>query len=61
MVMPDLPRVHVEMHILPHTDRTRARLTTIAAQVQSHISSVTGSHTAVRIATLAPERYVVLK
>jgi hypothetical protein len=61
LVMPDLPRVNVEMQILPHPERTRDMLASLAALVQSNISSVTGTHTAVRIATLAPEGYVARK
>lgn len=61
LVMPDLPRVNVEMHILPHPDRTRDRLTGLAEAVQSRIGSVTGTHTAVRIATLEPQGYVAKK
>ena len=61
LVMPDLSRVNVEMHILPHPDRTRVKLTALAEQVQFHIAAATGLHAAVRIATLAPEGYVALK
>jgi len=61
IAMSDLPRVNVEMHLLPHPDRTRERLTTIAAAIRDQISSATGARTAVRIATLAPEGYVALK
>lgn len=61
LAMPDLPRVNVEMHIMPHPDRSRAMLTALAAQVQAQIAAATGTHTAVRIATLVPEGYVALK
>jgi hypothetical protein len=61
IAMPDLPQVNVEMHILPHPDRTREMLNSLAAAVQSQIAAVTGTHIAVRIATLIPDTYVVLK
>jgi hypothetical protein len=61
MAMPDLPRVNVEMHILSHTDRTRDMLMSLAVLIQSGIGSVTGTHTAVRIATLMPDGYVAIK
>ena len=61
VVMPDLPRVNVEIHILPHADRTRERLTLLAKQVQAQIGAVTKVHTAVRMTVLVPEGYVALK
>jgi hypothetical protein len=61
IAMPDLPRVNVEMHLLPHPDRTREMLKSLAAAVQSLIAAVAGTHTAVRIATLVPDAYIALK
>jgi hypothetical protein len=61
IAMPDQPRVNVEMHILPHPDRTKDRLKSLAAAVQSRIAATTGAHTAVRIAMLVPDGYVALK
>lgn len=61
IAMTDLPRVNVEIHLMPHPDRTRESLTTLAAQVQAQIGAATASHTAVRIATLNPQTYVALK
>jgi hypothetical protein len=61
LVMADLPRVNVEMHILPHPDRTRDRLTALAQTVQVMIGEAVGTHAAVRIAMLVPEGYVALK
>ncbi len=61
IAMPDLPRVNVEIHLMPHPDRTRESLTTLAAQVQAQIGAATASHTAVRIAMLNPQTYVALK
>ncbi len=61
IAMPDLPRVNVEMHLLPHPDRTRDMLKSLAAAMQSLIAAVTGTYTAVRIATLVPDAYIALK
>lgn len=61
IAMPDLPRVNVEMHVLPHPHRTRDRLLSVAADVQARIAAAAGTHTAVRITTLPPEGYVALK
>ncbi len=61
IAMPDLPRVNVEMHLLPHPDRTRDKLKSLAASMQSLIAAVTSTHTAVRIATLVPDAYIALK
>lgn len=61
LVMADLPRVNVEIHILPHPDRTRETLTALAQKVQAMISDAAGTHAAIRIALLIPEGYVALK
>lgn len=61
IAMSDLPRVNVEMSILAHSDRTRDMLKSLAAAVQAWITAVTGTHTAVRIASLVPDGYVALK
>ncbi len=61
LAMPDLPRINVELQIMPNPDRTRKMLTALAMQIQAQIGSAAGTHTAVRITTLAPERYVALK
>ena len=61
LVMADLPRVNVEIHILPHPDRTREKLTALAQTVQTMIGDATGTHAAIRIALLVPEGYVALK
>jgi hypothetical protein len=46
---------------MPHSDRTRDVLTALAKQIQALIGTATGTHTAVRIATLVPAGYVALK
>lgn len=61
MVMPDLPRVNIEMQILPHPERTRDRLLDLAAEIQALIDAATGTQAAVRIATLDPATYIALK
>jgi hypothetical protein len=61
IAMPDLPRVNVEMHLLPHPDRTQDMLKSLAVAVQSLIGAITGTRTAVRIATLVPDAYIALK
>lgn len=61
IAMPDLPRVNVEIHLMPHPDRTRESLTTLAARVRALIGTATASHIAVRIAPLDPQTYVALK
>lgn len=44
MAMPDLPRVNVELQILPHPDRTPERLSSLAQAVQAQVNAVTGTH-----------------
>ena len=61
LVMPNLPRVNVEMQIMPHPDRTKDVLTALAGRIQSQIGTATGTHTAVRISTLVPAGYIALK
>lgn len=61
IAMPDLPRVNVEMSLLPHPERTRDILKSLAEAVQSLIAAVAGTHTAVRITTLVPDAYIALK
>jgi hypothetical protein len=61
IAMPDLTRVNVEMHLLPHPDRTQDTLKSLAGAMQSLIAAVTGTHTAVRFATLVPDPYIALK
>lgn len=61
LAMPDLPGVNVEMKILPRPDRTRAVLLDVAARLQEMVGAATGSHVAVRIATMDPATYIALK
>ena len=60
-VMADLPRVNVEMQILPHADRNRAVILDVCARLRQIVGAATGTHVAVRVSTLDPETYVALK
>lgn len=59
--MPDLPRVNVEMAILPRPDRTRMKVTAVSEEVRSILKAATGVHVAVRVVHLDPATYVALK
>ncbi|WP_114835995.1 hypothetical protein U0027_24845 (plasmid) [Agrobacterium tumefaciens] len=59
--LPDQPLINVELHILPAPDRTRDLLTSLAAAIQQLLAALVADKIAVRIATLDPEAYVVLK
>lgn len=61
IAMPDMPPVNVEMQVLAHPDRSKAVLTGLASAVQSQIAEVAGARTAVRIAAMVPEAYVVAR
>ena len=61
IAMPDLPPVNVELHILPHPDRNRDMLKSLATALQSLIGEITGTHATIRITTLVPDAYVALK
>lgn len=59
--MPDLPRVNVEMAILPRPERTRDVMLTVCGKLRGMIAEVTGTHVAVRVMALDPETYIALK
>ena len=59
--MPDLPRVNVEMAIMPRPERTRDILLAVCAKLRSIIEAATGTHVAVRVTALDPETYIALK
>ncbi len=61
LAMPDLPRVNVEMQILPRPERTRAALLAVCDKLRDIVGAATGSHVAVRVTTLDPETYIALK
>lgn len=59
--LPDQPQINAELHILPHADRTPAALRQTALDLRAMVAGATGLSVAVRIATLDPATYVVLK
>lgn len=61
LAMPDLPRIGVEMQILPRPDRSRDRVTAVCARLRDKLVEVTGTHVAVRASMLDPQTYVALK
>jgi len=61
LAMDDLPRVAVEMLILPRPDRTRDRVTEVGKRLQATVSEIVGVPVAVRVAMLNPATYVALK
>lgn len=61
LAMPDLPRVNIEIQILPRADRTRDRVTAIGQHLRDMVAAVTGTHVAIRISGLDPETYIALK
>lgn len=61
MAMADLPRVNVEIAILPRPERTRDLVTALGRQVQALVAEAAGTHAAVRVSALDPVTYVALK
>lgn len=59
--MPDLPRVNVEMAILPRPERTRAVMLAVCGKLRDMIGAATGTTVAVRVTALDPETYIALK
>lgn len=59
--MPDLPRVNVEMAILPRPERTRDRMLAVCATLRAMVGQAAGTHVAVRVTTLDPQTYIALK
>ncbi|MEZ5755104.1 MAG: hypothetical protein R3D90_10180 [Paracoccaceae bacterium] len=59
--MPDLPRVNVEMAILPRPDRTREVILAVCAKLRAMVEAATHTHVAVRVTALDPETYIALK
>lgn len=59
--MDDLPRVNVEVSMLPKPDRTREKITRICTDLQEQVAAAAGSHTAVRALFLDADTYVALK
>lgn len=59
--MPDLPRVNVEMAILPRPERTRDVVLAVCGKLRAMVEDVTKTHVAVRVTALDPATYVALK
>lgn len=59
--MPDLPRVNIEMAILPRPDRTRELLLSVCGKLRDMVEDATRTHVAVRVTALDPETYIALK
>jgi len=61
LVMADLPRINVEMQLLPRSDRTREVITAVGQTLRGMIGAATGLHVAVRVMALDPDTYIALK
>lgn len=59
--MADLPRVNVEMAILPRPERTRERVLSVCVRMRALVEAATGTHVAIRVTSLDPETYIALK
>jgi hypothetical protein len=61
LAMADLPRVNIEMSILPHPERTRDAVLSVCAKLRDLIGAATGTHVAVRVTSLDPDTYIAMK
>jgi hypothetical protein len=63
LAMPDLPRVNVEVQIMPRPERTREAVLRCrcAASCAKWWKTATGTHVAIRVTALDPETYIALK
>lgn len=59
--MPDLPRVNVEMALLPRPERTREAILAVCGKLRAMVEDATKTHVAVRVTALDPETYIALK
>lgn len=59
--MQDLPRVNVELSIMPRAERTRDLLMSVCAKLREMVGDATGTHVAVRLTSLDPHNYIALK
>ncbi|MBC2836885.1 hypothetical protein [Paragemmobacter straminiformis] len=59
--LPDLPRVNVEMAILPRPERTRELILSVCAKLRGMVEEATKTHVAVRVTSLDPATYIALK
>jgi hypothetical protein len=59
--MPDLPRVNVEMAILPRPERTQELILSVCTKLRETVQAATRTHVAVRVTALDPTTYIALK
>ena len=59
--MPDLPRVNVEIQIMPKSERTRHVVLAVCANLRDMVQAATDTHVAIRVMALDPETYIALK
>lgn len=59
--MADLPRVNVEMAILPRPERTREVILSVCGKLRALVEAATRTHVAIRVTALDPETYIALK
>lgn len=59
--LPDLPRVNVEIQLMPRPERTRDLLVSVCAMLREIIGDAAGTHVAVRMTALDPQTYIALK
>jgi hypothetical protein len=61
VALKDQPTANIEMHIMPHPDRTREVITAMGAEIQTILRDVIGAPIAFRCVQLDPATYVALK
>lgn len=61
VAMADLPRINVEMAILPRPERTRERILSVCGKLRDLVGAAARTHVAVRVTSLDPETYIALK
>jgi hypothetical protein len=59
--MPDLPRVNVEMQIMPKSERSREVVLAVCTHLRRMVQAATDTHVAIRVMALDPETYIALK
>lgn len=59
--MPDLPRVNVEMQVLPNPERSREHMLAVGARLRQMVEAATSARVAVRVSALDPQTYIALK
>ncbi len=61
LALPDLPRINVELQIMPRPERTRAVLLDVCTKLREMVGAATGAHVAIRVTMLDAETYIALK